>query len=204
MSLVVPTVKGFSLQPTVRETNEAVIIRTGLLTALLTLFLRTHRVKIVPVLRKIFIRTRTAWFFKSSKQVDFRDISHVDYSYESYGTDYGITATGVGRHDEVERFSVSVVTNDRSHHFICSFRGDGAVATGWTGMLLGNDEMFDIRGSQESESRKFAMYLAKLLGVTIGKPVTAMADMATCPACKRPTSLYKPTCLYCGAAIEPT
>jgi hypothetical protein len=135
--------------------------------------------------------------------ISFKNISHVDYTYGSFGTDWGITSSSwFGRHDEVESFTISIVTKTGDSFPICAFRGEGSKTTGWSGVLLGGDDIFDFSGTQEDESRKFAEYIAKLLDVTIGEPIDSPKDTVKCPKCGRPLPPYKKTCLYCGKTIN--
>jgi hypothetical protein len=202
MSLFTAQLSLLTLRPSIRESRDSVIIKTGFLTGLCTLFLSWRRVEILPSRRRVLLSSRKAYLFTSHEVIEFTDVWYVDYSFGSLGTDWGWTSAGFGRHDQVESFSISIVTKDDKRHVVCAFRGEGSTCTGWTGVLLGDDEILDFSGTQEKESRKLAQYLAKLLGVRIGKPLEAIADMATCPACGRSTSLYKAKCLYCGAQVN--
>ena len=132
------------------------------------------------------------------------EIAYIDYGFSAIETDWGWTGRGFGAHDQLESYSISLVTYSGNKHFICAFRGEGSVCTGWTGILLGDDSVMDFSGTQDGESRQLANYIASLIGVPVGKPLEHYAEMATCPECNRPTSLYKPKCLYCGAIVNRT
>jgi len=202
MSLLALQLRILTLRPSIYESRESLIIKTSFITGLLTLFLNCRKVEIVPSRRMLQFSNRRAYFFTSHKIVDFEKVWYVEYSFGSMGTGWGWTSSGFGRHDQLESFSISIVTKEERTYPVCTFRGEGSRCTGWTGVLLGGDALVDFSGTQDQESRKLAKYLAGLLGVTIGKPLEDIADMAKCPACGRATSLYKTKCLYCGAELN--
>ena len=204
VSLYVRELSFLTLRPSIREGKDSLTIATGFLTRLFTLFLDIRTVRIIPSRRVVALQSRSAYFFSSLEMIRFSSVSHIDYAFGSFDTSWGWTLSGYARHDQVERFSISIVTKDDTKHFVCSFRGEGSVCTGWSGILLGGDALVDFSGTQEGESRKLAKYLAKLMGVTVGKPLKKIAKMTHCPECGRATSLYKPKCLYCGAQVYPS
>lgn len=55
-----------------------------------------------------------------------------------------------------------------------SFRGEGTVATGWTGVLMG-DDLLDVGGDQEKQSRLVARALCRFLDVPLGRPALSTA-----------------------------
>ena len=189
-----------TLRPSVHESRGSVIIKTGFVAGLLSLFLNTTRVEVIPSRRVIVFSFRRAYFFTSHHTIHFRDVGYIDYTFDSMGTDWGLTSVGFDRHDQVESFLIAIVTKDQKRHPVCAFRGEGANDTGWIG-LLGGDDLIDFSGTQENESLALAQYLAGLIGVTIGKPLDT-TDMATCPHCGHPTSIYRKKCLYCGALVN--
>ncbi len=201
MSLKIIQSKLFTLRPSIRETKKSIVIKTGFLTKLFTFFLYMQKVEIIPSLRKVQISKTFFWSFIFRKQLDFDDVWYIDYSYNSMTTQFGWTSSRFGAQDEVESYSISIVTKDEKFYSICSFRGEGACCTGWDGVLLGGDEALDYKGTQESESRQFADYISKIFGVPFGKPIPESIDMKTCPECDRETSPYNPKCLYCGAKL---
>jgi len=109
---------------------------------------------------------------------------------------------GFGRQDEVEWFTISVVTESRETHELCSFFGEGAVFTGWSGVLLGDDSSWDVSGTQEEESRSFINELKHLLDLPLGKPIEQMVDCVPCPECGRNVAIYAPKCIYCGKVFK--
>ena len=138
MSLASAKMSGLTMRPWIRETRNTISISTGMLTSILTLFLMRRKTVISLSGRQVFMTSRMGYFFKSMTILDFHEISHVDYEFDSVGTDYGWTGGGFGRQDQYERFSISLVTKSNQRHFLCSFKGEGSVCTGWGGILLGH------------------------------------------------------------------
>ena len=201
MSLYIKQSCYFTLRPSIRETKSSIIIKTGFLTKLYTLFFYTQKIEIIPSIRKIKISKTFAWVFPVYNQLDFDDVWYIEYAFKSSGTDWGYTSSGYKNLDEMEKFSILLVTKNEKKHFVCSFSGEGAVSTGWSGILIGHDDIIDYEGTQENESKQFVEYLCKILDVTLGKPIPESIPMKECPECTRETSPYSPKCLYCGAKL---
>ena len=203
MSVLTLASRFMTLRPAVRMEHDRLVVRTGWPARLLTLGLRSRRVEIEPARRRLTIRHRTGYLFGRTTELDFDDVWYLDYAYASVGTSWGWSLDGVGRTDEVERFAVAVVTEDGQSHTICSFFGEGSVHTGWAGTIFG-DGLVDVSGTQDSESRQFAVGLAYILGVPIGKPLPAEveAELLACAGCGHNISPHAAKCLYCGAAQE--
>lgn len=192
-----------TLRPSIRVEDGVLVIKTGMLVGLFTLFLRSISTEIRPVERRIVQRRRLGYFFTTQTVLEFDDIRYLDYGFGSFGTEWGWSFEGWGRQDQVETFYIDIVSRDDERLRVCAFRGEGAVMTGWGGVLLSEDSLLDVSGTQEGESRQFVNYLAKVLDVPVGQPIDEDVEMATCPACNRSVSLYNPKCLYCGAEVNP-
>lgn len=203
MSLIESKSSFLTLRPSIRETDDTLVVKTSFLIALLTLCLNTRRVEVSMADRTVTFLSRVCWFFTSRHVVPFNEVAYIDYEYKSMGTSWGFTGSSwLGRQDQIETFAIAVVSQDGQKHHVCSFRGEGSVCTGWSGVLLGDDSVVDFSGTQQSESLKLVDYLAALLETRIGQPTQTSTQMATCPACGQQTSPFKPTCLYCGAALN--
>lgn len=200
MSLFVQRFSFLTQRPSITETPDRLILKTGFLSALLTLFLRIRRAEINTSEKRVTIWTRSLWFINKIEEIAFDDLWFIDYSFGSAGTDWGFSTSGHARQDQVESFSIALITKDEKAYHLCSFRGEGSACTGWSGVLLGGDSVVDFAGTQDRESKKLAEYLSGILNIPIGKPLTDMIDMDKCPACGRQTSPYKSTCIYCGAS----
>ncbi len=203
MSVVSRQSSLLTLRPSITETRNSIIISTGSTTKLLSLFSAQQTVEIVPKARKISIKSRELYFLRNETQLQFDDIWYIKTSFRSIGTDYGMTSEGYDVTDRVESYSISLVTKREDECFICAFRGEGAVCTGWTGVLLGGDSLIDYEGTQRQEAGQFTEYLSEIIGAPTLKPLEGTGDMAQCPKCGKPTAMYmhKGKCLNCGSQV---
>lgn len=202
MSLISGRFRFLTSRPKIRATPDTLTISTGWQSRLLTLGLRTRRVEIDTSNRRLTFATRTAYFFARHWRLGFDELSHLDYGMGSLGTDYGWTDRGFGAQDSVESYTIDLVTTAGQRHRVCAYRGEGAVQTGWTGVLLGDDSVFDAAGTQQSESKQLVEMLSNVLALPIGQPLDSAAAMPTCPACGQRTAARRTTCLYCGAPLN--
>ena len=76
-------------------------------------------------------------------------------------TDYN--SVTLQKTDEMDEFIVSLELYSRDIVKIFSFIGEGAVNTGITGVLLG-DDLVDSRGDQEERSRTYVELLTAFTG----------------------------------------
>lgn len=201
MSLFQFTSRWLSIGPRIAVEHGRLHIRPGRIQSLLSL--GSYRVTAVvdPVNRILTWRRRVAWLFTRTIHVSFDDLSHIDYGHRGVGTSWGWTDEGWGAHDEVEDFRLAVVAKDRTEYPLAWFSGEGAVSTGWIGTFLGDDDLFDLSGAQEGQSRVLCKALAHLMDIPVGLPYVDDDQFATCPACGQKTTRIKPVCLYCGAEI---
>ncbi len=190
-----------TVRPKVRRYEDRLVVEPNGFVTFLTLGMSFRRVLVDLVARDIVFLSRTAYLFRSMDILPFSEASHMDYSYSSFGTSWGWTATGFDRHDEVDVFSLSIVSREGSVYPVCSFWGEGSAGGDWVAILAGDDDWIDLHGSQESESRSFARLLASLIGIPTSKPLEEVGELPTCPSCHREVSALRPTCLYCGAAV---
>ena len=203
MSVVSRQSSLLTLRPSIVETQNSIIIKTGSTTKLLSLFSAQQTVEIIPKSRNISINSRELFFLKNETQLRFDDIWHIKTSFRSIATNHGMTSEGYDVTDRVESYSVSLVTKREDEYFICAFRGEGAVCTGWTGVLLGGDSLIDYEGTQRQEAGQFVEYLSAIIGAPTCKPIEGTGDMAQCPHCGKPTAMYmhKGKCLSCGKQV---
>lgn len=189
-------------RPSIRADRKAgeLIIKTGFLQALSTLFLNLRRVEISLRRRTVTVSRRLAYFFPACTKIDFDDVWYLDYSFAATNVKLGWFISGLDVSKQSEAFTISIVTRDETEHAVCTFKGGYAEGQDWVGEMLGNTD-FSFAGGQESESSMMASYLATLLGVTIGKPLEETAEMVVCPKCGHPTAPNRPKCLYCGTAV---
>jgi hypothetical protein len=204
MSLTVFKSNLLSLKPHVYNKDGVLVIETGFLFRLLSLFSYYRRVEMSAQNRTITILRKIFPYFPSTIKLDFDDIYYLDYSFDSIVTDFSTNQWSFGEHtDQAERFSVNVVTKDNQKYLIGSFMGEGSICTGMRGVMISDDSIIDFSGTQEEESLEFVKILSKILQVPIGQPLKDIADMIDCPACGHPNASNLPKCIYCGAVLKP-
>jgi hypothetical protein len=198
MSLFGLEFTSLTLRPRVAVASDSIVVETSGLLRFLSGFSYCYRVEIQLDRKRVLVHERSFYVLERRSEVAFADLWYLDYSFASVGTDWGLSLGWLGRTDQAESFTISLVTRDEVVHPVGAFRGEGSVASGWAGVLLGGDSIVDVSGTQQDESRAFAETLARRLGIPIGKLLKDVARMATCTSCGRVTSLYKTKCLYCG------
>lgn len=131
------------------------------------------------------------------------DFSHIDYGYSAITTDFGAVPGYAHATDEFEMFDVKLVAHDGTVHRVGTFSGSGAVHTGWAGVLLLNDDLLDLVGTQESESQKLVNVLAKITGLPLMKPLDLEGFTRDCPGCGREVLLTANLCNHCASVLPP-
>jgi len=200
VSFITGRFRFLTLRPRVRATPDRLTLSTGRVSALASLGLRLRRVEIDATNRRVDLATRTCWLFVRRHRLNFDELSHIDYGIGAFGTEWGWTPDGFGRQDQVESFSIALVTREGDAHKVCSFRGEGSVETGFVGWL-GGDSWFDAAGTQAEDSRKMVEMLANVLGLPIGEPVGQGVPTRRCGECGHRVSARQSVCLYCGATM---
>ena len=201
MSLHVLNSSFLTMRPSVKVSDDLqVIIRDNLLIRLVTLCLVMHKVIIDKNSSKIHISTRYFWLFCSRHELNFSEISHIDYHYSSTATSWSMFGT---EQDSIEKFTLKLYCYDNRDFDVCNFRGEGAAMTGWGGVFMG-DDMLDYQGTQESESQMLLHRLAAIIDVPVGKQYSKEVKQlkVDCPGCGRPTARLAPKCLYCGESLK--
>lgn len=194
--------KSLSLQPRVRRQGKQLMVTPSWLLQILTLGAYGLTVHVDGEAGYVYIQLRRFWFFSQARVVSFKQIERICYEYYGLPTSWDI----FGRvHDELERFRVSLAlrgTEERVH--VGSFYGEGAA--GSLATLLMGDDLFDLAGTQELDSRQFVEQLCALTGATLTGPVKRITDAQgrawRCHACGR-TVAPRPKCLYCGGETAP-
>ena len=121
------------------------------------------RVEIDPDRRRISVKRSYCWIFQSAREYAFDDVVRVAYDCDSIPTSFSILGEST---DELDMFRVSVELKSRELVRLWTFYGEGAVATGWKGVLLG-DAITDVSGDQGDASLGYAMVLCAMLGKTL-------------------------------------
>jgi len=178
--------------------------RTSLLVRVLTLFFSGVYLHVDRRARYLFLDRRYFWFFKRSRAIAFAQIDRIEYGFDSTVTKYGYQGQAL---DQVETFTVEIVLKEGDEHIpLFRFRGLGAVSTGLTGLMQG-DDLVDYEGDQERKSLAFVQALKDFLGVPLGKAVPQLTDESgtkySCGQCGRPGPPRQGDCLYCGGKLKP-
>ena len=139
--------------------------RSSFKSQLLTLFSYCRKVCVDRAEETITIRTRYLWFLCSVRTVPFDRIWRINYSYSSFPTSWSLW---VGTTDEVEKYIVSLeLTSPRETVKLFSFVGEGAVETGWAGVIFGRDRIIDFAGDQDDASRSYIDLLKEFTGKSL-------------------------------------
>lgn len=202
MSVLQINLSFLSNRPSVKISAGKLVVRTGFPQELITAFLDVKRLTVIPRKRQVFYTRRLFYFKRINMSASFDEISRIDYGFSSTGTDWGWSNSIMGRQDQLESFGISLIMKDGRRFPVCAFQGEGAVCTGWIGVLAGDDSIVDFSGTQEVDSRAFANMLSRILGVPLGRPYISEDLFTKCQHCGHPTTRAKPACLYCGKPVS--
>lgn len=163
MSLIVPTFGIFSIKPKFWEREGVLHSRSSLFVQLIFLFSYKKTVTVDPLAKEVTIRHRFLWVFRIVKRVSFHEITRIDYSFASWGTSWNRLGE---RRDQQENFNISLILRGDKYVSLWDFMGEGSVADGIRGMLLG-DSLVDFSGNQEDASRRYVTLVKKYTGKTL-------------------------------------
>lgn len=108
------------------------------------------------------------WFFREVTELSTKGVRGVLYGCKDFGTAWSVSPFWMGRTDAVEILSVSLaLTGPVQTIPLFAFVGEGSTDTGWKGVILGGDDVLDVRGPQTEDSRNFVDKLCHALGVDI-------------------------------------
>lgn len=195
MTLVWRT-RWLSLQPEVWLEDRVLHARSSTLARVLTLGSYWRDVVVDASTGYVHVDVRYLWALHAIETIPFGHVDHVTYEFSALPTAWDRW----GRRNQLERFTVSLVTRRGEKVELCSFRGDGSVGA--------HPLVFaELAGTQESASRWFVEQLTSLLGVGLGPKLDPIRDEAgktwCCTACRRPSPPRFGRCLYCGGATAP-
>ena len=201
MSVVVWKWPGLSTGPRLWTENGQLLARTPALLRCLSGLAFDVRLRIDRSTQYLILERRSWWFVRRSRAIPFRQIEHIAYRFWSFGTDW---AWG-RRADQFEVMSVGLVLKGRETVHLFSFLGEGSVATGWGGTLMG-DSLVDVRGDQVESSRRFVDQLAAVLGVGLSAPTPrvrkdALGRVWACASCQRVGPPRRGRCVFCGGEL---
>jgi hypothetical protein len=208
MSLYFEELSSLTLRPVITKTPYSVIIKTNLLYRLATLFLFDRFVEINGRSKTLLLCERWFYVFRRTVRLGFHELSHLDYSYNSSGTSWGLlwgpAGPELGRYDSFEFYSITAVTHDDREYTLCTFFGEGAECTGLSGVIMGRDDIIDFAGTQGEESRSLVSYLSSFIGIPLTRPVTIPGKTALCPKCRHQIPRKSSRCIYCGIRLRST
>jgi hypothetical protein len=193
--------------PRVLYGKSSITARTCILLQLASLFSASKRVVIDAESKTVTISSRRLWFLSESEIVSFNKIRYIDISEITVGTNPGYTPDGVGWHDQEENFIPYLMTIEGKKVDLVSFYGEGAIQTGWWGIILG-DHIIDFKGRQEKRAREFIAKAAAMIGVPCGvdseilSKARSAAGRIRCDACGHFNAETYGNCLYCGVPLK--
>lgn len=200
MSISEVTAGVLTLGPKVWRDGERLRVRTSTLLRCLSLFLHWRDVTIDPKWRRVEVETRTFWLFSSRRAIPFDDIEHIDYRYRELPTSWSWL---YGSTDSVERYTIDLVLRDGEQVRVAAVTGEGSKSTGVGGVILGGDDLIDLRGAQQERSLALVDQLANVIGVPLGRQFLASGGRGStrvCGACNRHMPASLSSCTYCGGA----
>lgn len=168
MSIYEPEFKTLSFGPSYSVTGSYFIAKTCFSKKLLSFFSYERRLLMDKQSKMIRLSVKKWWFNHEVIELPFSRVRGILYNFKDHGTSWSVTPFWMGRTDSVEFFSISLVLKDpRSTLALFSFAGEGSASTGLRGVILGGDDIVDIRGSQENDSLEFLKNISKFLGVGV-------------------------------------
>lgn len=170
MSLLSPVIRGLSTGPKWQYDGHHFSARTPALLRVLTLFAYDRRLLVSRPAKMMRLTVTRWWFFRTVVELPTQRVRSVLYGYKDIGTSWSFSPFWMGRLDTVEKFRVGVALAEPAQNLdLYTFVGEGSQDTGWPGVILGGDDVVDVRGPQEQQSRHFVDRLCHALGVqTLG------------------------------------
>ncbi len=158
----------FNMRPRVRKLNGCLVADTGVRCAVLTLGLKLRRVLVDPTQRAVRIRARYFWVVPIVRRIPFDAVKEVIYDYHDVSPFGSISLSG---YQETDMFAVRLRLVNGEEVLLCRFFGSGNFVndTVWPDWFYWTEVQFSriSAGSQEDESRMYAIAVAGLIGVEI-------------------------------------
>jgi hypothetical protein len=161
----------FSVCPRVVRRRGKLVASTAWRMRILTLGALYREVVIDPKGKVIRLRHRFFWFLKRAVRVPFGSVKAITYGYWGNG---GARDWWWGAQDTKDAFCVGLrLTNFEELHLFW-FYGDGPFANygPFPDWLYWQEYLFDLRGTQETESRLYAEMVSRLIGAPVEPPST--------------------------------
>jgi len=152
-----------SYRPRIRRERAELWVTTALWLQVLLLGSYRREVHVDGASRFVFVDERRFWLWKRRAVVPFRQVAHIAYGFSELPTAGDIHG---GIHDSLERFDVHLARTDAEPAILVArFRGAGAMGDPGTWLL--GDDLIDIEGTQERDSRDLVEHLVDILGVGV-------------------------------------
>jgi hypothetical protein len=192
----------FTVRPRVQRRGRQLSVTTSWLVQAFTAFAYRREVNVDEARRAIVIVERTFWLRRRVRLVRFSEVARVTYSFASAPTSWDFTGRA---HDSVEAFTVGVELQGSGETVnVARFVGEGAEGSVVTWLL--GDDLLDVEGTQEDDSRALVTELCRRIGVGLGPALQPIVDPSgrawVCGRCGRQVA-PKPKCLYCGGETAP-
>lgn len=152
----------FSLGPKISREGRRLVARTSVPVLLLTLGLSYKRVVVDPAARAVTIERRFAGVFRTERRIPFDAIDAIVYQYGDLNPTTALGFTG----DAVDRFAVGLRLRGSPYPVhLFSFVGEGSFqnTTIWPDWFYWEELAFDMRGTQEEESKVFVTLLEQVM-----------------------------------------
>ncbi|HEY6226477.1 MAG TPA: hypothetical protein VI282_05070 [Verrucomicrobiae bacterium] len=161
-----------SITPRIVGDERGITATTARVAQLLMLLSRFRRVRVDRVERTVTIEDRSWWFGRRSRVILFDEVAAIGYGYEEWSFSGGIWAR-----DPIDRFVVGLKLKWGEEVRLFWFVGDGTFTNDgpFPDWYYWKEMAFDLRGTQEQESRMFARALGNVLGAPLG-PSTLTAE----------------------------
>ena len=194
-----------TLGPSIGNEGGVLRLRTPRLLRVLSLGSFCRTVEVDSRRRRVRFLTRRLWAFTAERSLGFEEVDHLDYEYASLATEW---SWWHGPTDEIDRYTVSLVLKGTGEKIpLATYHGEGAICTGWEGVIFSDDSPIDGQGTQDEQSLSLVEALRRILGVPLGKQIGPIRDgdghLWRCRGCGRHGPPRRPTCQYCGAAASP-
>jgi hypothetical protein len=159
----------FSLCPRLGKRKGKLVASTPLRLRVLSLGALYREVVIDPKQEVVRVRRRALWFFKRAIRIPFGSVRAVTYGYADSGAPAGWRW---GAYKTKEAFRVGLRLSNFQEIHLFWFYGDGPFTNygplpDW---LYWQEHLFDVSGTQETESRVYAEVLSRLIGAPVEPP----------------------------------
>ena len=153
--------------PRISRDGAKLVGRTSVKGFLLSLTLLYRTVVVDPDGQTISISARVFWLLREVHTIPFADVEKIIYRYEDMNPASALGLSG----DTKDWFSVKLrVRGDREIHLF-HFFGEGGFQHGsldWLpSWMYWSERLFDMRGTQDDDSRAFVKQLERIIGVGV-------------------------------------